>query len=114
MANPRRRMTPEEKAASMERANQKRRLRRLWASDSSLEEICEEVGMEEQALLRFAGELGLQDRQAPECYLPSPLEIRLATARIRMGWTQVEREARLEGRLSDRLDNATGRDNYAG
>lgn len=70
--------------------------------------------MEAQALLHFAGELGLQDREAPECYLPTPLEIRLATAAIRMGWTQVEREARLEGRLTDRLDNATGRDNYAG
>lgn len=111
MANPRRRMTPEEKAASKERANQKRRLRRLWASDSSLDEICEEMGMEAQALLRFAGELGLQDREAPECYLPSPLEIRLASARIRMGWTQVEREARLGGRLSDRLDYATEQDN---
>ena len=70
--------------------------------------------MEAQALLRFAGELGLQAREAPECYLPTPLEIRLATASIRMGWSQVEREARLEGRLTDRLDNATGRDNYAG
>jgi len=103
-------MTPEEKTASMERANQKRRLRRLWASDSSIEEICEEIEMSAADLLLFAASLGLESRDQPDCYLPSPLEIRLAAARIRMGWSQSEREARLEGRLFDRLDNATERD----
>jgi hypothetical protein len=105
--NPRRRMTPEEKLASKDRANQKRRLRRLWSSDSSLDEICEEMGMGEDELLAYAAGLGLKDRDPPDCYIPTPLEIRLATASIRMGWTQAERDARLEGRLSDRLEDAT-------
>ena len=104
-------MTPEELSAAKERANQKRRLRRLWVSDSSLEEICEEMGMAEPVLRQYAAALGLTDRPDPDCYVPTPLEIKLAAAQIRMGWTQAERESRLGGRQSDRLDNATGSDN---
>ena len=104
-------MTPEELSAAKDRANQKRRLRRLWASDCSFEELCEEMGMAAPELRRYAATLGLTDRPDPDCYVPSPLDIKIAAAQIRMGWTQVEREARLEGRLSDRLDNATGSDN---
>lgn len=103
-------MTPEELSAAKERANQKRRLRRLWASDCTFDEMCEEMGMAEPVLRQYAAALGLTDRPDPDCYVPSLLEIKLAAAQIRMGWTQVEREARLEGRLSDRLDNATGSD----
>lgn len=91
----RRRMTPEELQAAKERANLKRRVRRLWAGDSSLAEICDEVGMNEPALRAFAATLGLVERDEPECHLPTPEEIRLEMARIRFQWTQVEREARL-------------------
>ena len=104
-------MTPDELAAAKERANQKRRLRRLWSSDSSFDEICDEMGMDEVALRSYAAGMGLVDRPEPDCYLPSPLEIRLAAAEIRSRWTQVEREARLEGRSSGMLDNATRSDN---
>jgi hypothetical protein len=104
-------MTPEELAASKKRANQKRRLSRLWVSESSLGEICEEMGMAEPELLRYAATLGLTDRPEPDCYVPTPLEIKVAAAQIRAGWTQAERESRLGGRQSDRLDNATRDDN---
>lgn len=106
-------MTPEELSAAKERANLKRRVRRLWAGDSSFSEICDEVGMDEAGLRAFAATLGLVDREEPECYLPSPEEIRLATARIRSGWTQAEREARLEAARSVRMGDATGDDTNA-
>lgn len=99
-------MTPEELSAAKERANQKRRLRRLWVSDASIEEVCEEMGMAAPDLLRYAASLGLTDRKEPGCYIPTPLEIKIATAQIRMAWTQPEREARL-----GRIDNATRSDN---
>ena len=106
-------MTPEELKTAKEGANLKRRVRRLWAGDSSLAEICDEVGMDEPTLRAFAATLGLVDREEPECYLPTPQEIRLATARIRSEWTQAEREARLEAARSVRMSDATGEDNNA-
>jgi hypothetical protein len=107
-------MTPDELAAAKERANQKRRLRRLWVSDASWDEVCEEMGLEPESLRAFAATLGLYDRPDPDIYLPTPQEIKVAAANIRMGWSQAEREARLEGRLHDRMDNATRSDNDAG
>lgn len=104
-------MTPDELAAAKERANQKRRLRRLWASDCSWEEVCEEMGLDSESLRAYAATLGLYDRPEPDCFLPTPEQIRIEAAKIRMGWTQTEREARLGGRLSDKLDNATRSDN---
>jgi hypothetical protein len=106
-------MTPAELTASEERANHKRKLRRLWAGDSSHDEICEEMGMTSDEVLAFAAALGLPDRPEPEFYLPSPEEIRMACARIRAGWSQVEREARLEAARSVRMENATGHDTDA-
>lgn len=92
----RRRMTPAELAASLEGANQKRRLRRRWASDASLEELAAEFGVDIDELLRMAEGLGLGEREV-ECYLPSPEDIRLACAKLRAGWTESERESRLGG-----------------
>lgn len=112
--SPRRRMTPEELKTAKEGANLKRRVRRLWAGDSSLSEICDEVGMDEPTLRAFASTLGLVDREEPECYLPTPEEIRLATAKIRSEWTQAEREARLEAARSVRINETTGDDTNAG
>lgn len=60
--------------------------------------------MSADELRQYAATLGLADRPEPDFYLPTPLEIKLATARIRSEWTQQERDARLEGRLSDRLE----------
>lgn len=93
----RRRMTPEELAASLEGANLKRRLRRRWKSDASLDELATEFGVTLDELARMADDLGLGEREA-ECYLPTPEEIRLACARLRAGWSESERESRLEGR----------------
>lgn len=107
-------MTPEELKAAKEGANLKRRVRRLWAGDSSFCEICDEVGMDEPTLRAFAATLGLVDREEPECYLPSPEAIRLATAQIRSEWTQAEREARLEAARTVRMSDATGDDTDAG
>lgn len=52
-----------------------------------------------EALLAYAATLGLSDRVEPDVYVPTEAEIRMAAARIRMGWTQAEREARLGGRF---------------
>lgn len=111
MKTPRRRMTPDELAAAKDRANQKRRLRRLWASDCSFEEICEEMGMAEDEMREYAAALGLADRPEPDFFLPTPEEIKEATYRLRMSWTQAERDARL-GRmeLPTRSDYGAGRD----
>ncbi len=106
----RRRMGPEELAASKERANKKRQLHRLWAGDSSLDEICDDLGMAEDEVLELALSLGLPARQEPEFFLPSPEEIRLECAKIRAGWTQMERESRRSAAWSARLENATGHD----
>ena len=58
----------------------------------------------------FAASLGLGHREEPEFYLPTPEEIRLATARIRSGWTQTEREARLEAARTSRMNEPTRQD----
>lgn len=106
----RRRMEPEELAASKERANRKRQLHRLWAGDSSLDEICDDLGLTEDEVLELAQSLGLPPRQEPEFFLPTTEEIRLACAKIRAGWTQMERESRRSAAWSARMDNATGHD----
>jgi hypothetical protein len=107
----RRRLTEEEIARNKKRANEKRKLHRLWAGDSTFAEICEEMGMTADGVREFAASLGLGDRPEPEFYLPSPQEIRLQTARIRAGWTQTEREARLEAARTARMNEPTGHDN---
>ena len=103
-------MEPEELAASKERANRKRQLHRLWAGDSSLDEICDDLGLTEDEVLELAQSLGLPPRQEPEFFLPTSEEIRLACAKIRAGWTQMERESRRSAAWSARMDNATGHD----
>ncbi|NBT13418.1 MAG: hypothetical protein EBS56_07535 [Planctomycetia bacterium] len=107
----RRRLTQDEIARNKARANEKRKLHRLWAGDSTFAEICEEMGMTAEAVREFADSLGLGERPEPEFYLPTPAEIRLAAARIRSQWTQAEREARLEAARNGRLNEATGREN---
>lgn len=89
-------MTPEELTASLEGANQKRRLRRRWSSDATMDELCEEFDMEEAELLNFAQSLGLAGRNC-KSYTPTPEQIRLECAKIRAGWTETERESRLAG-----------------
>jgi hypothetical protein len=79
-------------------ANQKRALRRLWKGDSTTDEICVEVGLTAEGLVAAAALLGLPERAEPEIYLPTPAQIRIECAKIRMGWTPAEREARL-GRM---------------
>jgi hypothetical protein len=85
---------PEEIEANRARANEKRRLRHLWKGELTLEEICDEMGMGESALLEFATSLGLGERPEFDVYMPSPEQIRLAAAEIRAGWTTAELEAR--------------------
>lgn len=93
-----RRLTPEEKSANKDRANLKRRMRRLWSGDLTMSEICEEMAMPHEAVAAFAASLGLGPREEPDVYVPTPQEIRQAAARIRMSWSPAEREARLGGR----------------
>ena len=88
------RLTPEEIAEAKEAANWKRRVRRLWAGDLTMQEICEEIGMPEDEFLAAAASLGLRDRPEPDVYIPTPEQIRLAAAEIRAGWSQAELEAR--------------------
>lgn len=88
------RLTPEEIAAAKDRANWKRRIRRLWAGDLTMQEICEEIGMPRDEFLAAAAALGLRDRPEPDVYIPTPEQIRLAAAEIRAGWSRAELEAR--------------------
>lgn len=62
------------------------------------------MGLDSESLRDYAATLGLHDRPEPDCYLPTESEIRIATAEIRMGWSQAEREARLNGRPCDKLE----------
>lgn len=75
-----------------------------------VEMVVEEMWMSPEAVSELAKSMGLGERVEPECYLPSPEEIRLATARFRSEWSQAERECRLQGSLSGRLDYAPRRD----
>lgn len=88
-------------------ANQKRAIRRLWKCDLTRLEIAEELGFTPEQLDAAAVALALPERDEPVVYLPSREEIRLATARIRAGWSQAEREARLNAAWSVRLHIAT-------
>lgn len=106
----RQRLTEEEIARNKRRANEKRKLHRLWAGDATFAEICEEMAMTPAGVREFARSLGLGHREEPEFYLPSPAEIRMQTARIRAGWTQAEREARLEAARTARMNEPTGQD----
>lgn len=99
-------LTPEGKAA----ANRKRQFHRLWRSDCTLAELCDDMAMTEGEVRAFADALGLGERPEPEPYLPTPDEIRLQCAAFRAGWSQAEREARLDGRPLGRINNATGRE----
>jgi hypothetical protein len=110
----RRRLTEDEIARNKRRANEKRKLHRLWAGDSTFAEICEEMAMPPDAVREFASSLGLGHREEPEFYLPTPEQIRLETARIRAGWSQTEREARLEAARAVRMNEPTGHDNDDG
>jgi len=93
---PSKRKPKEEILANKERANQKRKLRRLWSySDLSFEEVCDEMDMTEPELRKYAASLGLGDRQEPSVFIPTPEEIRMSAAEVRTTWTQADRESRL-------------------
>ena len=109
-----RRLPPEEKEASKERAKRKRRLRRLWAGELTIPEISDEMEMPVESLLAFAKSLGLGDRTNCEMYLPTAEQIRVESAAIRANWTQVERESRRAEAWSVRIKNTTDRDINAG
>lgn len=100
----RRRLTPQEIAVNKERANLKRRVRRLWAGDLTLDEICDEIGMQQDEFLALAASLGLRDRPEPDVFLPTPEQIRIEAAKIRAGWTRVELESRRVSWWRGRLD----------
>lgn len=98
------RLTPEQIAANKEAANLKRRVRRLWAGDLTMEEICDELGMPQDEFLALAASLGLRDRPEPDVYIPSQEAIRLAAAQIRAGWSNAELEARRVSWWRGKLD----------
>jgi hypothetical protein len=98
----RRRLTPDELTASLERASRKRQFRRRWNSDATIDELCDEFEMDEAELLNFAQSLGLGGRDC-KSYIPSQEEIRLECAKIRSQWTETEREARLWGGRQGRM-----------
>ena len=52
----------------------------------------------------MADEMGLGPRVEPECYLPTPEEIRIATARLRAEWSPSELESHLAGGRRGRLE----------
>ena len=104
VGSPRRRMTPEELAASKAAANLKRRLRMLWSGDSTIEEIADELVMAPAEIDALAVSMGLGERPEVDLYEPDEKTIRAACARIRAGWTPDERESRLVGPPRGRLE----------
>ena len=88
------RLTPQQIADAKKAANLKRRVRRLWKGDLTLDEICEETGMPRDEFLALAASMGLVNRPEPDVYIPTPEEIRLSAAGIRAGLTQTELESR--------------------
>lgn len=71
---------------------------------STVAAVVEEMRLSPDAVTALAAEMGLGERVEPECYLPSREEIRLATAKFRAGWSQSERESRLGGASSGRME----------
>jgi hypothetical protein len=66
--------------------------------------VVDEMRLSPDAVSAMAEEMGLGERVEPECYLPTPEEIRLATARLRSGWTPSELESRLGGSSFGKMD----------
>jgi len=97
-------LTPEQIAEIKKAANHKRRIKRLWAGDLTLGEICEEIGMTEDEFLWHAKLLGLENRPEPYAYVPTPGEIRMAAAKIRSEWPADVLESRRVARRYDMLE----------
>lgn len=87
-------LTPDQIAEIKQRANHKRRIKRLWGGDLTLEEICEEIGMTKAEFLAEAAALGLENRPEPDVYVPTPEAIRMEAAEIRRGWSPEVLESR--------------------
>lgn len=133
MTAPRRRLTPDELLRSKVGANIKRSLRRLWGGDMEFEELCEaiqptadcvrraikalpievvvdpatlaaEMRLSPEQVMFIADDMNLGERVEPDWYTPTAAEIRLATAQFRAGWSQAERDSRLQGPTSGRLE----------
>jgi hypothetical protein len=87
-------LTPEQAAEAQAAANLKRRIKRLWKGDLTLEEIREETGMPVEEFLALAAGMGLVDRPEPDVYIPTADQIRMDTAAIRAAWSKSELESR--------------------
>jgi hypothetical protein len=72
--------------------------------EADVDAVVQEMRLSPDAVTAMAAEMGLGERVEPECYLPSAEEIRLATARLRSGWTQAELDSRLGGAGLGRMD----------
>lgn len=68
------------------------------------DELAEELQLAPEQIVALAESMGLGERVEPECYLPTAEEIRLETAKFRAGWTQAERDARVQGPASGTMD----------
>lgn len=61
------------------------------------EDVVDQLSLSPEQIRALADEMGLGERTEPECYIPTPEEIRLATAKILAGLSPGERESRLGG-----------------
>lgn len=66
--------------------------------------VAAEMQMPQEAVVALAAEMGLGERPEPDCYMPTPEEIRMETARFRADWSQAERDARVQGPLFGRME----------
>lgn len=66
--------------------------------------VVEEMALSQDGVAALALEMGLGERVEPECHIPTAEEIRLETAKFRQGWSQAERESRLQGPSFGRLE----------
>lgn len=79
--------------------------------DSKAVDVAEEMWLAPEDITALAREMGLGERVEPECHLPSPEEIRIATAQFRAGWSDGELESRLQGPTWGTINYAPRRDN---
>ena len=77
---------------------------RKYYNDRSVanDEIASDLDMSVGEFLEACEVIGLKRRKEPPVYKPSPEEIRMAAAEIRLNWTNSEREERLRAAWPDR------------
>ena len=84
-------------------ASLKMRLRGLWKSEFTEDEIACEVGLSVSELRKEVQRLRIRPRLT-QGFLPSQEHIRMSSAMIREKWTHEEHRCRMNGRMATEAD----------